>query len=225
MDLKSGYFIGNLILGTCFVFICITRPYLRKKMVIAGGLLLPFALTAPFYIPEYWNPPYLFGYIPIFKVGVEDFLFCFNVGGITSILYEYATGKNISKISEKSHGIIWTPYIFAASILLLGEFVFPTRSIITLIFTGFLIAVLIVIRRKDLFVTSFASGTLFTILYFIFFTIFNLVFPQYVKLVYHYINLSGIYLLGIPIEELLFAFSAGAGWSTIYTYMFGYSTK
>jgi len=41
---------------------------------------------------------------------------------------------------------------------------------------------------------------------------------------YWYINnLSGIFILGIPIEELLFGFSVGFGFANIYEFTFGYS--
>jgi hypothetical protein len=72
--IESGYLIGSLILGIPFVCIYIARKDLRREMLLGGLLLLPFAIFAPFYIPEYWNPPYYFRQVLPFALGIEDFI-------------------------------------------------------------------------------------------------------------------------------------------------------
>jgi len=49
-----------------------------------------------------------------------------------------------------------------------------------------------------------------------------LLHPQFVQRYYNLSNLLGIGILGVPIEELLFAATGGAIWSVAYEYVFGY---
>lgn len=224
-DIRSGYLVGSLILGSIWLCMYVLRPDLRKEMRFGGILLMPFSFMAPFYIPEYWNPIYFFGTLHPFYVGLEDFLFCFFVGGISAVVYEFFTQKREVRIKKMSYKSRWMPYILGVAILLGGEVLFPNSSIYTLTITGFILAVYMTIRRKDLIIQSFVAGTLFTVIYMVFFVVFNLLYPQYIPLIYQHKHLFGIYVLGIPIEELLFSFSAGAAWSIAYEYMLGYKTR
>ncbi|MBI3984343.1 MAG: hypothetical protein HY344_00160 [Candidatus Levybacteria bacterium] len=47
-------------------------------------------------------------------------------------------------------------------------------------------------------------------------------FPGYVEAVWNLKAISGILIVGIPIEELLFAASLGAMWSSIYEHFSWY---
>lgn len=224
MDLKSGYFVGSLILGIPYFLIFLVRKDLRREMLFGGTLLLPFALLAPFYIPEYWDPPYLFDYIYPFKVGIEDFIFCFFVGGISAVIFEFITKRKEVKIRKIKSGINWWPYLFVVFLLLVGEHFFPNRSIITLTLTGIVAASIGILKRGDLLWQSIFAGVLFTAFYFLFFKLFSFLYPSYIDLVYQHNNLFGIYVAGIPVEELLFAFSTGASWSIFYEFTFSYKT-
>jgi hypothetical protein len=60
------------------------------------------------------------------------------------------------------------------------------------------------------------GGFLFLAIYFFFFLVFNIAYPYAVKSFWDLSALSGILILGIPIEELIFAFSFGLMWSSLY---------
>jgi hypothetical protein len=62
----------------------------------------------------------------------------------------------------------------------------------------------------------------FAILYFALFMCFLLLYPEFVQRYYTVSNLLGIYIVGVPIEELLFAATGGAVWSVAYEYLHGY---
>ena len=49
-------------------------------------------------------------------------------------------------------------------------------------------------------------------LYFLVFAAFNLAFPGYVAAVWNLRTLSGVLLAGVPLEELMFAFTFGLYW-------------
>ncbi|HEX3002256.1 MAG TPA: lycopene cyclase domain-containing protein, partial [Methanoregula sp.] len=60
------------------------------------------------------------------------------------------------------------------------------------------------------------SALVFLGIYFIYFTLLIGLFPGYVERVWNIPAISGYLFLGIPVEELLFAFSFGFYWSTVY---------
>ncbi len=226
MDLKSGYLVGSLILGLVYLLIFLLRKDLRRELYWGGLLALPFAITAPYFIPEYWNPPYMFGLIGFAGIGIEDLLFTFFVGGIAAVLFEFLENKKEVKIKKgKPRNVLHlAPYVFAAVLLAVLEKTFPSHSIYNLIAAGALPAIYMIKRRKDLLVQSVSAGGLFALLYFGLFAFFNILYPEYVSAVYSHKNLIGVYWGKVPLEEILFAFATGACWSVIYEYVMGYKT-
>lgn len=226
LPLASGYLLGSLLLGIPYLLIYLTRPDLRQQLIWGGVACLPLALTAPFFIPEYWNPPYYFGDFGFVRLGIEDFIFSFFIGGIASSIYEFTFKKRLTKI-EKNKAVAkdWKPYVGGITFLVLMEVFFPQHSIISLALLGPLVAAYMIMCRSDLRNQSFTAGGLFMMFYFIFFTAFKTLFPSYVDVVYMKANLFDIYVKGVPIEELLFAFSVGCGWSILYEYVVGYREK
>ena len=56
-------------------------------------------------------------------------------------------------------------------------------------------------------------------MYFIFFFSFNLVYPGIVEQVWNLNAISGILILGVPLEELMFAVTFGGLWSSYYEHI------
>ena len=73
--------------------------------------------------------------------------------------------------------------------------------------------------RPDLWQKMAASAFIFLTLYFVYFGTLIALYPGYVEQVWNLRALSGILTLGVPIEELLFAFSFGFLWSGIYEHV------
>ena len=63
------------------------------------------------------------------------------------------------------------------------------------------------------------SGVLFFCLYFLFFWVFDRAFPGYVEAVWNLDAISGLMLWGVPVEELMFAFTFGLYWSSMYEHI------
>ncbi len=73
--------------------------------------------------------------------------------------------------------------------------------------------------RRDLWLKMLVSGGLFLSVYFIVFFVFNLMFPGYVVAVWNLKAISGVRLIGVPLEELMFAFTFGLYWSSLYEHV------
>ncbi len=64
-----------------WVALYLAYPRHRRVMVRASLLTMPFGLTEPLFVPEYWNPPSLFGLAQRTGFDVESLIFCFAIGG------------------------------------------------------------------------------------------------------------------------------------------------
>ena len=71
-------------------------------------------------------------------------------------------------------------------------------------------AVVIAFLRSDLAPPMLINALSFTALYFFLFLSLLLLYPDFVQRFYNIPGLLGIYVLGVPLEELLFAASGGA---------------
>lgn len=54
-----------------------------------------FGLTEPLFVPEYWNPPTLFGLAQRTGFDLESLIFCFGIGGVGAVLYNGLTGRDL----------------------------------------------------------------------------------------------------------------------------------
>ena len=83
--------------------------------------MMPFGITEPLFVPEYWSPPSLFGLAQRTGFDIESFIFSFAIGGIAAVLYNVMLRKRMELLpgEERHH---WH-YAIAASIL------FPTVAV------------------------------------------------------------------------------------------------
>lgn len=214
-----------------WAIIIIFRPDLRKIM-IWGGFIYWATITAIyfFYIislnfvdvggsitPGYWNPKTLFdlgqktrGY------AIEDVVFMFFVGGIGTSVYELFFAKKVQYIKKHRHHL--SAIIVGMIVAALFAVIFRYNLIYSLVIFGFASALIIWIQRKDLIRHSIFGGFSFLLIYFCIFLVFNYFFPNFIKDFYNLKNLTGIIILGVPVEELLYALSFGMFWAPIYEY-------
>ena len=219
----------SLMFMAAWAVIFISRPRVRREMLVVSLLTMPFALSEPVFVPRYWSPPSLFNLAATTGFDIESFIFCFAIGGIGSVLYEALTGMvhkqgkaNPSPVANALHAAaILSPLItFNALELLAGMNPIYSASISML-----LAAVLSLIFRPDLVKETFAGGAVFTGMYFIFFLLFTALYPGIVERVWNLPALSGILVVGIPAEELMFAFCFGSLWSGAYENVTGYRIR
>lgn len=222
--MEYAYFIGVLIGFIIWLIFFILRKDLRKEILFGGLLAAPFGFSGSLFIPEYWDPITLFDLANKAKFTIEGILFCFSFGGIAAVIFEVFFRKKLVKI-KSDHKTHILPYFSFIIMIIVLEFIFPDKSIYNASIAPILLAIFIGIKRRDLITQMLFGGIAFTLLYLLFFIIFNAIFPGYVENVYTLNNLLGINILGTPIEEFIFAFAAGGCWSAFYEYVKGYKTK
>jgi hypothetical protein len=225
-----AYLVGTLLLGAAWFTLYLLRKDLRRAMVWSGTFNLVF-ITVGFVAyhfvvsdpsraitPGYWAPPTLFdlgqktqGY------GIEDALYLFFSGGIAAALYETVFRRKISirkNMKLKKRHALWVGLLGTA----IFHYAFHLNNIYILIMFNFCGALAIMWQRRDLITQSILSGLLFLVVYTIEYLIFNMLFPDFVTNYYNLYHTSGVMLLGIPLEEYLYAATFGRIWAPIYEY-------
>lgn len=203
-----------LLMGVIFYF----RNDLRRKILFLSLLCLPLGFSEIFFVPFYWNPTTLFGWIP----GIESFLCAFAIAGVAGGVFEFVFFKKIHPIKKE-----YTSKVALVVVLVtfLGLYLFINFNLVyTSTIMMFLGAITIFVQRPDLIKSSLFAAILFNLFY-----IFVLLLLGYfIGLPWKIWNLSdlvGIQFLGIPLEEQVWTFSFGLFWSHLYEYIRGYELK
>jgi hypothetical protein len=156
------------------------------------------------------------------KVGIEDFLWAAAVGGIAAIVGEIFVKERLSAIRKSRHKRHYAPFIVAIGIFVVLEFGFHWKTMTSTIVALAVCTLVLAYLRHDLIPLMLASAVSFVVLYFVLFLIVLALYPEFVRRYYTLPNLLGIYVRGVPIEELLFAGTGGSVWSVAYEYVHGY---
>jgi hypothetical protein len=204
----------------CIVYAALREKGSRHEMLVVSGWTSLLALTEPFFVPRYWNPPSLFGLAQSTGFDLESFIFCWSIGGLAVVLYELFIPVRHEPIRTGSPAhvfhslaLIVTPFLFVILLLITG--INPIYCALIALALG---SCLVIASRPDLLRKMLVSAFIFLGLYFAYFITLVVLVPGYVQRVWDLRVLSGISILGIPLEELAFAFAFGFFWSGIYEY-------
>ncbi|KKU16859.1 MAG: hypothetical protein UY26_C0002G0059 [Candidatus Jorgensenbacteria bacterium GW2011_GWA1_48_13] len=221
--MQYAWLIWSLILLAIWfaVYLSLKNKESRKEMLTVSFWTSLLGFTEPLFVPEYWAPPSLFDLAMRTGFDVESLIFSFGIGGIAVVLYErvFRTKHELMPQKERHAGghryhlwaIISTPVILV--VLLLTTNLNPIYSSAIALVAGGLFTWYC---RPDLKKKMIASAFIFFGLYFLYFLTLIIMFPGYVEKVWNLSVISGILVLGIPLEELMFALSFGFLWSSIY---------
>lgn len=173
---------------------------------------------------DYWKPFYVFG--SIFRF--EDFLWGFAFGGVTAVSYETFFRKRLVKAVDRSIkreiGNLATILLFIFTPMIILTNFLKVNSIYSISVSLFLIILYMLLKRPDLLKNSVWSGIFATILIFIFYIIWQYLYPGVFNLYWNLPSISKIQIFGIPIEELVWFFLAGMAMGPLDEFLFGYKT-
>lgn len=178
-------------------------------------------LTEPLFVPKYWNPPSLFDLAHRTGFDIESLIFSFAIGGIAVILYDKMfRAANIKMKVSSQHALKHRYHLW---VILSAPVIFIVLSLTTPLNPIYISAIAMVFGglatwycRPDLKKKMVTSAFLFLGLYFFYFLTLIAAYPGYVDQVWNFKTISGILIVGIPVEELSFAFTFGFFWSSVY---------
>lgn len=217
-----SYLVGALLFAAAWLACYFLGKKYRTEIRWGTLISAPMALTSILFVPQYWTPPSLFDLDQRIRVGIEDFLWAAAVGGIASAVAEILLKERLftlRKVARKRH---YAPFVLVAGVFIALELWHPEKTIYNCIIAFAIGAVVIAFLRSDLIPTMITGALSFTALYFTLFLVFLFLYPGFIQRYYNVPNLLGVYIAGVPIEELLFAGSGGAIWSVAYEYVQGY---
>lgn len=177
-----------------------------------GGILID-----QFYAKwDYWNPVFILPNIPF-----EDFYYGFVLGGISAEFYEIILPiKEIQESKKPKKGWLILSAILTVAAFFITVNVLSINSIIAHILPPLMIGILIAFPNKNLLIFECINGISVSILTFLMFQALLLINPNLFENYWIMENLNGLYVLNIPIEELVFAFALGFGTALFYETIF-----
>lgn len=203
------------------LFFCFRRY--RKIMTWASLLTMPFGLSEPLFVPRYWNPPSLFDLAQRTGFDIESLIFCFGIGGVGTVLYNIATDHDLKPIGSCERGKHRHQYhrvALLAPIVAFPIFYFmPCNPIYPAVAAMAFGGAATIACRNDLKSKTLVGGGLFTAYYAVFMLLLEWSAPGYIGRVWNLPALSGVVIVGIPLEELLFGFAFGMYWSGIFEHL------
>lgn len=198
-------------------------PRHRRTMAWASFGTMPFGLTEPLFVPEYWNPPSLFDLAHRTGFDIESLIFSFAIGGVGSVLYNAITGRDLAPVGQGERRHRHHRYhLLALSVPALAFpplYLAPWNPIYPAIAAMALGGVATVICRPDLLSKTWVGALLFLGYYALFMLGLDWSAPGYIARVWNLDALSGVVIHGVPIEELLFALAFGMYWAGIYEHL------
>jgi len=203
-----------------FVAIWITLFILvpRSRAVIFWTSLL-FAPAGPiseyWQLKDYWHPIYLLNLgTEGWQFGLEDCLLAFTFagisGGIFEILVHRKTSERLPSISLNTALLMIVWYIVALCVMALFTSVLHLNSIYGLILGGMVTSLLLMFYGKwKMFPLIFLNAIIVSIIFWLFYIVYFIpLFPGIIAAWWNLEAISGIMLLGAPLEEPLAALSS-----------------
>lgn len=213
-----------LLIVWAIIYFSLNTQDKKREMLIVSLWTSLLGLSEPFFVPEYWSPPSLFDLALRTGFDIESLIFSFGVGGIAVVIYERIfpvihqqmtlNQRHLPRHRYHLFALMSAPLLFL--LLIIATKLNPIYSSIIAMAMGGLFTWYC---RPDLKRKMFVSAGLFTILYFVYFLTLIAMFPGYVEKVWNLKAISGILIVGIPLEELFFAASLGFLWSSIYEHL------
>jgi len=221
MTMQYTYLVWSLLLLVLWLLVYLFSTETRRKMLKMSIGTLPLGLSEPLFYPQYWFPPTLFDLGWRTGLDVESLIFSFSVGGLASTLYEFWNRRRSQTVPacerhdrrHRFHRLALASPVIAFLLLELSTHWNPIYTASAALLAG---AVCTVLCRPDLLDRVLKGGIVFTCFYFVFFYAMNQTHPNLVDLYWNNEQLSGIRIIGVPVEELLFALTFGAMWSGFY---------
>jgi hypothetical protein len=186
----------------------------HRDVILAGTCLaLPLSLLEPWFLGDYWAPASLFRLSECVGLSIESFVFSFAVGGLAPIPgLLFVPRLRISLFDLRARRTVLMFYlILLAAMGALGT-LSSLSSIYAVCLSQFLLGAGSAALRPRLLPAVLAGGLGSAVWYFSAFLALNALFPGFIAGTYYPHRFMASAVLGVPLEEVLFAASAGMSW-------------
>jgi hypothetical protein len=203
--------------------ILLLRPDLRRVAFRMALCSLPFALTESWFYPSYWEPRFVFDLADRIGFGIEDLLFVAGLGAFSSTAYAFFFKRGYGAVADlagrrlhRGASVFAAVGVLVAIIAALG---IPMIYGSVAVMLG--VSAFIGWRRRDLVRPMLLGGLCVTGVYSGLCGIYMGLLPDVFVHTWHIERFSNVFVLGIPLEEILYACAAGTAATAFYPYVFG----
>ncbi|MBN1186888.1 MAG: hypothetical protein JXB49_31720 [Bacteroidales bacterium] len=222
MEYQFTYLLLGIIYLFFWIIFFIWKKETRKEMIIISII---FAVIGPFidffYTIDWWKPHFLFGFS---YFGIEDVLFGFTYGGIAAIIYKILfqrKSKNNKSLNNKDSIIVihllfiisLTAFLFLVSFIVIG-----LNSLFSTTIALFFPTLLMWRERKDLIISSVATGIIMILLAFASYTVLKSVYPSWISNFWSFDDTPILVILNVPFNDIIWYFITGLYIVPLYEY-------
>ena len=214
--MKFTYLLGAFYFSVIWMVLFGLFPKERKVIFwssVACGPAGP--ISEYWHRADYWRPELLLAvHIGNWTFGLEDFLFAFAFGGICTGIFDLLMRRiwQAEEIRFNLEGFIKLLAIVLFSLMLMGvlSWIFHLNSLPAISLSFILLAGFIFYRRPILLLPGLVAALLMMFfMWFFYWAFFLRLYPDIIGRWWISNALSGITLAKVPIEELIWAASAG----------------
>jgi len=214
-EMMFTYLIGVLFsVGIWFVFLIFT-PRSQKKMIWASLVSGPAGpISQYWHVKDYWNPTHLVSIrVGSWLFGMEDFLFAFAFGGLCFGLFDLFIRSPGEQESITHDRYTYTRLFLFGSLVLILMTILVLWANLNSLYASILIFIvmsLFLFVRRPMYIVP-AVLTAFIMSAYMWLAYWSFYFRMYSDLVAQWWKkgaLTGIYLAGVPVEEVVWTFAA-----------------
>jgi len=211
-----AYLVSALVFLPIWLVIFILRNDFRKPMFILG---LVFALFGPFteffgFLNNYWNP---LAYLSTFQFLVQEIVYIFLVAGALFFLHPLLFRK---KLGHKINLLRFAIVLFISLATFFIFTLFSAKDFYGILLGQVPVMIYVWSNRPDLAKVSIFNFMYGCLLAFCAFTILLYFYPNIVIDWWNTKNLMGIFIHGVPLEEILWLGFVGAGYGLLPQFIF-----
>ena len=160
---------------------------------------------------------------------LESLVFCFAIGGVGSVLYNALTRRQLTTVPLEARELHRHRMHRAALLVPIVTFLIlywlPWNPIYPALVAMAMGGLASTLCRPDLTRKALVGGGIFLGFYAVFMVALLVFAPGYIEQVWNLPQLTGIGIFGIPMEELLFGFTFGMYWTSVYEHLTWRATR
>lgn len=222
-----SFLVLSILLALPGALIWMLRADLRPMLRILAIASIPFAFTELLFYPTYWKPVFLFDLVNIIGFGVEDIIFVVGLSAFASGSYPAIFGKAFLPPSAPTPSLAPKSIKRAVGTLALCFFaVFVLAMMnVPMIYGSFLImgsfSLAILALRRDLLPACLGGALVTGLGYTLICMLLAALIPEVFELDWNTDKFTNIFILGIPLEEIVYATLSGAIAAIFYPFITG----
>jgi hypothetical protein len=223
--MKHDFLVLSLLFLVPGAIVFALRKDLRRPIGIAAAASLPFAATERFFYPDDWSPTFAFDLIHVIGFGIEDVLFVVALAAYMTTAYPFALRR---RFVPPKDGIAW-PSVAARGAAVVASTLVVALGLVALrlpilygSFFAMAAATLVMLAlRRDLVAPALVGSLLSVATYAVICLLYARIFPGVFARVWHTERFLHRFVLGVPLEELVYGYLSGAVSAAFYPFVTG----